>query len=246
MCTASWIHVDGRFELFFNRDEQRTRAPAAPPRVVDLDGVRALMPIDGQDHGTWIAANEFGLVICLLNLYEVAYAPAAPTSRGRVVTELARARTLAEARERLEAQPLVSLRAFTVALFAPRADELRSAVVSWDGVALREESAPPAPPLVSSGFDLPRVRAARVAAWSELVERRGGPTVQRLEHYHASKLPEPGALAVAMERADAWTVSHSRVSVDDARVVMSYTPGVPPGTSPAVVAQLPRRSALGA
>jgi len=245
VCTASWIHVAGRFELFFNRDEQRTRAPASPPRVVELDGVRAVMPLDGQDHGTWIAANEFGLVVCLLNLYEVAYVPEAPTSRGRVVTELARARTLAQARECLEAQPLVRLRAFTVALFAPRAEELHSAVVSWDGVALREDAAPLAPPLVSSGFDLPRVRAARFAAWTELVERRGGPSAQRLEQYHASKLPEPGALAVAMERADACTVSHSRVSVDATSVVLSYTPGVPPGTAPAVVAHLPRRSALG-
>jgi hypothetical protein len=246
VCTASWIHVGGRFELFFNRDEQRTRAAALPPRVVELDGVRAVMPLDGQDHGTWIAANEFGLVVCLLNLYEVAYVPRTPTTRGRVVKDLASARSLAEARARLADQPLVDMRAFTVALFELRADALTTAVVSWDGEALRDHGAPLVPPLVSSGFDLPRVRAARFAAWKELVERRGGPNVELLDGYHASKWPEPGALAVAMERADACTVSHSRVTVDAARVELRYTPGVPPATVPAVVAQLQRRSALGA
>jgi hypothetical protein len=246
VCTASWIHVGGRFELFFNRDEQRTRAAALPPRVVERDGVRAVMPLDGQDHGTWIAANEFGLVVCLLNLYEVAYVPRTPTSRGRIVADLARARSLAEARAVLADQPLVDMRAFTVAVFEPRADALDTAVVSWDGEALREHAAPLAPPLVSSGFDLPRVRAARLAAWRELVERRGGPNADLLDAYHASKWPEPGPLAVAMERTDACTVSHSRVTVDAERVELRYSPGVPPATVPAAHVHLLRRSARGA
>ena len=98
MCTASWLDRPEGFELFFNRDERRTRARSLPPRVVTApDGTRYLAPIDAESGGTWIAVNEHGLAVCLLNRYPEVLAPATPRSRGHLVTHLAGTGALAGA-----------------------------------------------------------------------------------------------------------------------------------------------------
>ena len=53
-----------------NRDEHLTRAPALPPTVWAAGARRALMPIDPSSGGTWIAANDAGLVFAVLNTYK--------------------------------------------------------------------------------------------------------------------------------------------------------------------------------
>ena len=77
MCTVSWRfeltaeQPAPRFELFFNRDESRRRGPAHPPQIMEPVGESKLLaPIDSDAGGTWLAANEHGLVLALLNLYQ--------------------------------------------------------------------------------------------------------------------------------------------------------------------------------
>ena len=62
MCSVSWVAAAGALDLFFNRDEQRTRAPGLPPVSGDRNNVRFFFPVDGKSGGTWIAANNRGLV----------------------------------------------------------------------------------------------------------------------------------------------------------------------------------------
>ncbi|MEZ5979059.1 MAG: NRDE family protein [Planctomycetota bacterium] len=242
MCTASWFREEGLFELFFNRDEQRSRPKALPPRVLELSGTRVLLPLDGRDHGTWIAANEHGLVLCLLNLYEAEYVPAEPRSRGLLVMELAHLRCAEEVVRDVGRTDLVALRPFTLVAFDQEGGTTSS---RWDGreLAMRRGDGVE-PPLVSSGFDLPRVADARRAAWRELVVARGGPSAERLAAYHASRLPEPGALAVSMARPDACTVSHVHVRVTRDAVRMSYRDGAPADGGDAVELELPRADAV--
>jgi len=231
VCTASWICESDGFELFFNRDEQRTRPAALPPRVDTVDGVQVLAPRDGQEHGTWIGANEHGLVVCLLNLYEVDYAPAAPRSRGHLVMELSSSRDLVEFERRVAAHDLVRYRGFTLLAFdagsAERGNiECGRIAVRWDGErATRTRDAALAPPLVSSGFDLPGVRASRLATWSEVIG--DAPSVAALERFHGSRGRDDGAYDVAMSRPDACTVSHTRVRVTNDAVRMRYLEGAP-------------------
>ena len=77
MCTATWMATEGRFRLYFNRDELRSRGPARPPERLEREGTAILAPIDGDRGGSWIAANEHGLVACLLNGYVEESDPAA-------------------------------------------------------------------------------------------------------------------------------------------------------------------------
>ena len=69
MCTVTWILDGDSYSLYFNRDELRTRQPALPPQRHQERGVRFLSPTDGDAGGTWIAVNEYGLSLGLLNDY---------------------------------------------------------------------------------------------------------------------------------------------------------------------------------
>ena len=87
----TWLrHNHGGYTVFFNRDEQRTRAQAFPPREAVLNGVRFLSPVDGAAGGTWLAASERGITLALLNFYEAEHRwrSASPQSRGRLIPSL--------------------------------------------------------------------------------------------------------------------------------------------------------------
>src|SRR6266849_6073651 len=112
MCTVSWIHEDGGYQLFCNRDEKLTRQPASDPQVLYHDGVRFLAPIDADSGGTWLATNEFAVTVCLLNGAQrsIGIPACAPfrlsnkdkkgclcyRSRGVIVLELATAKSIEE------------------------------------------------------------------------------------------------------------------------------------------------------
>src|SRR6185312_11981515 len=75
MCTVSWIHAREGYQLLCNRDERHTRRPAQAPTVRQNGGVRFIAPIDGEEGGSWIGVNEFGLTLCLLNRYDPLVVP---------------------------------------------------------------------------------------------------------------------------------------------------------------------------
>ncbi len=60
MCTVSWIHEEGGYQLFSNRDETYTRKPALPPSAREQRGVRFIAPIDGDQGGSWIGVSAAG------------------------------------------------------------------------------------------------------------------------------------------------------------------------------------------
>ena len=73
MCTVTIVPADesggGKsFRMMMNRDESRTRSIARPPRLRRCGRHQAIMPIDPDSSGTWIAANDAGLVAMLLNV----------------------------------------------------------------------------------------------------------------------------------------------------------------------------------
>ena len=67
MCTVSWLYHPGGYQLFCNRDEKHHRLPALPPLSCVHRGMQYVAPVDGDAGGTWLAVNEAGLTLCLLN-----------------------------------------------------------------------------------------------------------------------------------------------------------------------------------
>jgi hypothetical protein len=228
MCTVSWVHVDGGYHLMSNRDERRTRLPAAPPVAHEVRGVRFLAPEDGDFGGTWISVNELGVALCLLNRYDFEAEPDRDyTSRGLLVRDLADSAGRLAVRERLGATALADYRPFTLVALAPGEPAL---VARWTGrTCLFEYDGEYTMPLVSSSFEADAVAAFRREL---LLGPAGSPrsvTLEALDAFHRGHEPRPGPYSVCMHRDDAETASYSRVSVVGDQVEFAYTPGAPCG-----------------
>lgn len=243
MCTVSWLHDEGGYELFFNRDERTSRRPAIPPSVRERGGVRFVAPADGDFGGTWVAANEHGLTVALLNLYGVGPVepPRDARSRGRLVLDLAGARSRAEVCGRLVATGLGPYEPFTLLALAPGEPAL---VVTWNGVSRSIScDAESRMPLVSSGVDLAEVVRSRARVLAELARRAGRVTRDVLVDFHRSHLPERGSRSACMHRDDASTVSFTHVRVSRDAVELSYVDASPCSDLPAVTHSIARRRA---
>lgn len=233
MCTATWFHGPQGLELYFNRDERRSRAPAEPPAVRTRGTLRFIAPLDGDFGGSWIAVSQRGLVLCLLNGYAGADPPRPPDgfeSRGFLVTTLIDAPTADEVERGLRLRPLVRYRSFALAVFDDRGP---ARLARWSAGRLSvERELTGAEPLVSSSFDSQAVRESRVALFRDMLGDWRGPREALHLRYHASHLPRRGAYSPCMHRPDATTVSFSRIVVGASRIAFHYTPGAP-GDDPA-------------
>src|SRR5436309_14100126 len=89
MCTISFVPKPRGFYLVMNRDEKFTRSTALPPAIVDLADRRAIFPRELAG-GTWIAANDAGICLALVNWHRIQRQPVRSiSSRGQVVKALA-------------------------------------------------------------------------------------------------------------------------------------------------------------
>lgn len=230
MCTMTWFREGDGYQVFFNRDERRTRKPSSPPALHRAGAVRYLAPLDGDHGGSWLGVNEFGLTLALLNGYAAGEdAAAGPsdeyTSRGLLLTALIETRSADELLPRLGGLELARYRSFLLVLFRP---DGRTALARWIGGRLTvEDPLETRPPLVSSAFDTDEVRASR----SELYRRmREETTEQALElhlRFHESHHPEKGPYSPCMHRPEARTVSFSRVHVRPEEIAFHFAPHSP-------------------
>lgn len=237
MCTVTWRREGHRLDVLFNRDELRTRPPALPPRIIEAGPHRCVAPIDGRAGGTWLAANDRGLIVGILNFYDgqAAPPPARPCSRGRLVLDQMTHPDVASLRAAFPATGLRVYPAFILLALDPSA----GAVFHWDGRTLREDTpAEPFRPLSTSSFDTAAVLAARRARYAELVGE-GEPRLDVLMRFHADTHPRGGAYSVRMDREDARTVSFSRVSVTDNQVAFCYTDRDEPRSHEMVIPRAP-------
>jgi hypothetical protein len=228
MCTVTWLHDDG-LTLLMNRDELFSRGEALLPRIHERGGVRVLAPIDTDAGGSWIAANERGLVVCLLNRYPVRVTGSSAaaravigdrTSRGQLVLELSDAPDLDHLLARIRGAELGRFRPFTLVALDGSGG---ATLVAWDTASLQISDA--TQPVTSSSFDEERVVASRREAYEQIVGAE--PTVDRLREYHRSHLPERGAYSVCAHREDGGTRSLTEVRVSTRDVTMAHTVGPP-------------------
>lgn len=207
MCTASWLITPGGYELFFNRDERRTRLPATPPTRQQRDGVTFLAPRDGDAGGTWLAVNEFGLSIALLNYYPTS-ATTGKVSRGLLVLSLVTERTPADVAARLGDEELTEYQPLLLLALAPNQ---RPHLLRWDGAELSLDINPKQP-VTTSSFDTATVVARRQVMYS----------TTRGEAFHLSRDERGDAYSVCMTRDDAQTVSFSHITVSPGSITFRY------------------------
>jgi hypothetical protein len=206
-----------------NRDELRTRPPATPPEVRTYGPARAILPIDPVSAGTWIAVNDFGLALALLNVYLPAtgsYSRVPKRSRGTIIPELVESQSFESCvRRALAVNPR---------LFAPFrliiAGQATIAEIRSDGRTLHSiQWIKAAIPMffTSSGLGDHLVENPRRQLFDQFFAASGDwHAVQ--DGYHRHFWPEQRHLSVCMCRDDAHTVSYSVISVNSTNAALTY------------------------
>lgn len=229
MCTVTWLHEPGGYQVLFNRDEKRTREKARPPQRQLSGQVRFLAPVDGRAGGSWLAVNELGLTLGLLNHYPAERAaPAGLISRGLLLTSLMGARNTAAVERSLGQLDLKEYSPFLMLALDIAANALR---FTWDGHELAVHRLTAADcPLTTSSYRSEAVVAARRATFKRMVSSAGGVALPVLMNFHASRDARGDAFSVFMKRSDAETVSFSHVLVTPTGIRFHYAPRPPRST----------------
>ena len=242
MCTISWIHDANGYQLLCNRDEKLTRKPALEPRLAVRNGTSFIAPVDGDFGGTWIATNEFGVSVCLLNGANLTgsdiHTAAPGRSRGLLPLDLIPEPSVTAICDRLRETDLSAFAAFTLAALEPSHP---AAILVWDGstkTLLFEEA--DRFMLTSSSFDPEEVWRFRQEEYSHVHADEG------LFAFHRSHAPVRSAYSTCMHRADAETVSFSWIRVSESRATFYYTPAAPCQQVAGVSKKLRRRPVLSA
>lgn len=240
MCTVSWFHTTDGYQLFCNRDERLTRLKAIPPRLHKHRNVTYIAPEDGDHRGTWIGVNQFGLALCLLNRYQDSNidSTSSYTSRGLLVADLLDSYSQADFQDRIEGRDLSVFQPFTIVAIEPEKNRL---LVGWTGrERIINSNAESELPLVSSSYDFAGAAESRRSIFHHLTQESGETNTETFSDFHASHLPARGPYSPCMHRADAETVSFSRITVTEDNIEFWYHPLSPCQQAEATTVNLKR------
>jgi hypothetical protein len=229
MCTVSWLHTPGGYQLWCNRDQRHMHEPPLGPMIRNPSGVRVIAPVDGDLGGAWMAVNEAGLAFTLVNRYVCGRCSPGRNrklpSRGLLLMRLADCRSLEQAQSRFERLDLGSYPPFTIVLLAPHRPSM---LLHWTGRdSLIECNGESAMPLISSSFAPGSVEVYRRRLFQTLAATHGCIDAKLLTDFHTSHAPIPSAYSPCMHRDNADTVSFSRVTVANGVIEFAYFPMAP-------------------
>lgn len=231
MCTLTVVPLPGgRVRLAFNRDERRTRPAGRSPARRRFGGREAVLPTDPASGGTWLAVNDAGLALALLNVNRPAPGAgrAARRSRGEVIPALLECATPAAALGELG-------RAVRYPDFAPFRLVLvgggLAADVLWDGrqpmVMNRLLGGTPLL-FTSSGLGDHLVEGVRRELFGDFFAGPADGWEAAQDAYHRHRWPDRPHLSVNADRADARTVSHAVVDLGPGgAATFAYHPDAP-------------------
>lgn len=227
MCTLSFIPRQHGYVIAMNRDELLTRATADSPQVFRLGTTAAIYPHEAEG-GTWLAANEYGVTLAVLNWNDAMklVRGAKQKSRGLVIPALIACPGASEVSEALRSHALAGTLPFCLVGVFAREQEVRE--WRWDGqrLALNRHSWS-ARHWFSSGRSDEAATKQRGAAFDAARKDVDADSIEWLRRLHRSHVPEPGPFSVCVHRNDAATVSYSEVVCGPDEVGFAYQAGHP-------------------
>jgi hypothetical protein len=212
-----------------NRDELLTRAMADPPQVFRWGTTAAIYPHEAEG-GTWLAANEYGITLAVLNWDDVAklVRVGKQKSRGLVIPALIASPGAVEVSETLRSHSLAGTLPFCLVGVFAREQEVRE--WRWDGQRLAQNRHSwSARHWFSSGRSDEAAQKQRGATFDAARKDADADSIDWLRRLHGSHVPEPGPFSVCVHRDDAATVSYSEVVCGRDEVSFSYQAGHPCG-----------------
>jgi hypothetical protein len=188
----------------------------------------AIMPIDPASDGTWIGANDAGLLVTLLNRHRSEDASPSPAqklslrSRGEIIPGLLRHSTLADALAFAASLDPEEFQPFRLLLLCgPTIVDVISNGRSIQVGAVQSIKCPLL--FTSSGLGDERVESPRRGLFEELFAKDADPA-RIQDAFHAHTWPDRPHLSVLMSREEARTVSRTVASVTRDAITLSYEP----------------------
>jgi hypothetical protein len=204
-----------------------------PPECRCFGERKALMPIDPQSDGSWIAVNDAGLVMALLNRTpDGAVAKSAPLSRGAILPLLLHCDDLGSAEwlaldlngDGFAPFRLIVANRDEFTVIDGGGDKLRA---KFRGVLIQSLM------FTSSGLGDSLVDEPRRRLFGDLFATPTRPHLQQ-DLFHRHSWPGAEPISVCMRRPDARTVSHTLVELTCEEAVMTYFPQAPDEKGPAI------------
>jgi hypothetical protein len=227
MCTVTFIARRSGYCLGMNRDEKLTRASGLPPTKKKLNGRVVLCPSE-PGGGTWIALNDSGACLALINWYSVnRNVTHNAISRGEIVKTTCAADSWGVVDTKLKGLPLDRISPFRLIGIFPGIKVIVE--WRWDSSRLVAKRRPwQAQQWISSGFDESAAQRVRGRIFrTALRERPGAGRLDWLRRLHRSHSPRLGPFSTCMHRSDAATVSYTEVAVSRRIANMRYEQGAP-------------------
>ena len=229
------IHREsGGLLVTMNRDEAISRAPEIPPAIHAEDGSAAWMaPQDSAKGGTWMGANECGVVACLLNYYRpgeslIPQPQQGDRSRGEIIPRMLTVGGLDQGttwlEESFDPEPYPS---FTLLLFTLASGRR----ITWlRGTSLRYDTIEGTWSVISSsGWDSERIirwREERFQQWLA-----DGETMQgTLPSFNVLQVPGKEEWSPLMKRDWSSTRSVTQAAVDPSKALLHYWPDPAPNS----------------
>ncbi len=212
MCTVTFMPRRSGYCLAMNRDEKLARPPGLPPKLAVVKNRRVICPSE-PGGGTWIALNDFGVSLALINSYSVAkQVERLPISRGEVV----KATCAADHPQRMEAVlaslPLHRINPFRLIGVFPGSHQIIEC--RWDlrklGLTICGWQTQQ---WISSGFDEPAAQRERSRTFRQALDQKAAGSLTWLRRLHRSHAPGKGPFSTCMHRPDAATVSYTEAVV---------------------------------
>ena len=173
MCTVTFIARRRGYCLGMNRDEKLTRPTGLPPKRQMMNG-RAVISPSEPGGGTWIAVNDHGATLALINWYSItARVGGKAVSRGEVINSMSSSISPEVAAAALDGLPLNRINPFRLIGIYPGAGE----IVEWRWnlkQLVRKNHRWKSQQLISSGFD------------ERTAQRVRGKTFQRAERQYSA------------------------------------------------------------
>lgn len=226
MCTVTFIAQRNGYCLGMNRDEKLTRVAGRSPTRKRIDGRAVLSPSEPSG-GTWIALNDSGASLALINWYSVTNrVDGSALSRGEVVKTVGAADSAECADSKLSELPLNRINPFRLIGIFPAFGEIVE--WRWNLKRLARRKAPwKTQQWISSGFDEPAAQRARGREFRHALDRTSAPNQSWLRKLHCSHAPSVGPFSTCMHRSDAATVSYTEITVSSRTATIRYHAGSP-------------------
>lgn len=226
MCTVTFIARQRGYCLGMNRDEKLTRPTGLPPKEKRVNGRGVLSPSEPSG-GTWIAVNDHGATLALINWYSItARVDGKGVSRGEVVNAVSATISSGSANAALNALPLNRINPFRLVGVFPTTGEL----VEWRWnlkQLTRKNHRWKTQQWVSSGLDEPAAQRVRGRTFRQAQKQESAGSLDWLRRLHRSHLPQTGPFSMCMHRKDAATVSYTEIVVSDQHALMGYYNAAP-------------------